>query len=147
MRVLIIEDKPALVEEYLRIFSHLLSDLNITFFQVHSIEDALNPLSAEEWNAILVDFDLGSSATFSLHEPDGMPEQIKVHNGANLVSLRRRLELSKQVHRSPILGIGHSQALNRLHLRSGADRALLKLNITGMASFIRESLTKKEAAL
>ena len=77
MHVLIIEDRQALAEEYLRIFGHLLKG-DYKYTHVSDIEGARLPLAEENWDVILIDNDLGPSSIF----PEGASEEdgVKLSN-------------------------------------------------------------------
>lgn len=136
MKVLIIEDKPALAEEYLRIFGHLLNDLSIEFTHVSTIQEASKSLNEQNWGVILVDSELGAPTSF----PEGAPKEESIHlgSGFDLVRFRRTLEQeAKGITPSYIVGIPANHVAVRFFRDSGVDEAFLKLEIPRMAGIIR----------
>lgn len=142
MRVLIIEDKEALTEEYLRVFGRMLAELPVEFTSVGSIEDALVPLSEEQWDVILVDSDLGPPAMFPKEAEEG--DGLKLTNGYDLVAFRRSIEdAAENISRSVIIGMGPSHVAAQFLKDKGADYSLLKLEIPKMAQYIQKSAPKE----
>lgn len=135
MRILIIEDRQALVEEYLRIFGHLLKG-DYSYTHVPSVEASLQPLSEENWDVILVDNELGQGAVF----PAGATEEdgLKLNTGYDLVKFRRVIEEDPEiVSRSYIVGIAANQVALSMFRHAGVDDAILKLFIPQMAETIQ----------
>lgn len=142
MKVLIVEDRDALAEEYLRIFGRTLSDLEVEYTHVSSIAEALVPLSEEAWDVILLDSDLGPPAVF----PEGATEEdgAKLNNGYDLIRFRRNIEdATEEFSASAILGIAPHHVAATFQKDAGADDALLKLEILKMAHFIRQNGPKE----
>lgn len=143
MRVLIIEDREALIKEYLRIFGRVLGDLPIEFVGVSSIAEALLPLLEENWEAILVDSDLGPALT--LPSEDGGKIKEKLNNGFDLIRLRRCVEKEEsEIKASLIIGIAPSHIALYHQKEAGADTALLKLHIPQIASLIKARLSQEQ---
>lgn len=136
MRVLIIEDRQALAEEYLRIFGHLLEG-EYDYTHVPTIEASLKPLSEENWDVILIDNEMGQGAVF----PEGASEEdgLKLNTGYDLVKFRRSIEEdSEVVSKSYIVGIAANQVALTFFTDMGTDNSILKLHIPAMATAIRE---------
>jgi hypothetical protein len=141
MRVLIIEDRQALAEEYLRIFAHLLEG-EYDYTHVPSIEASLKPLSEENWDVIFVDNELGQGAVF----PEGSDEEdgLKLSSGYDLVKFRRSIEEdSPVIATSHIVGIAANQVALTFFKDIGADDSILKLYIPHMAEAIRNVTAEK----
>ncbi|KKM18288.1 hypothetical protein LCGC14_1667220 [marine sediment metagenome] len=137
MRVLIIEDRQALAEEYLRIFGHLLKG-DYSYTHVPSIEAAIDPLDGENWDVILVDNELGAGGLFP---PKGVDEKnaTRISNGYDLVKFRRDVECDDDdIHKSYIIGIAANQVALAFFKNVGTDDEILKLNIPGMAFRIND---------
>lgn len=140
MRVLIIEDRQDLAEEYLRIFKHMLEG-DYSYTHVPSIEAALEPLAKENWDVIFIDNDLGPGAT--LPPIEGV-EEVKLNNGYNLVSFRREVENEIEgIDRAYIVGIAASQVALTFFDDLNTDDSIMKLFIPSMASTIQTVAEKK----
>ncbi len=136
MRILIIESKKALVGEYLRIFNHMLVG-DYDFTHVPTIEAAIPAIESENWDAILVDSDLGAPCVFPIgaSEEDGL----KISTGYEIVKMRREVEEAMpEVDRSFIMAIATNQVALTLFQGVGADTGFLKLDIPKMARVIEE---------
>ena len=145
MKVLIIEDKEPLTEEYLRIFRRILGEpiignKPVQFTCVHDIESSVVSLTSGDWDIIFVDFELGPPVI--LHAESSEEEDQKISNGCELVSYQRALEKTKE-SRSTIIGISPHHVGNEKLLQAGADKAVLKLEIPKMADFIKKAYIKK----
>ena len=135
MRVLIIEDRQTLVEEYLRIFGHLLEG-DYSYTHVPSIEAALSPLAEENWDVIFIDNELGQGAIY----PPGTDDGVKLSSGYDLVKFRRDMEdAMPPVEKSVIVGIAANQVALTFFKDVGADDSILKLFIPHMAEAIRDA--------
>ncbi len=136
MRVLIIEDRQALVEEYLRIFGHLLKG-DYSYTHVPSIEAAIDPLDGENWDVIFIDNDLGPGGLFPKGTVD--PEEgTQINNGYDLVKFRRAIECDvDDIQKSHIIGIAANQVALTFFKDAGADDSIFKLFIPHMAEAIR----------
>lgn len=133
MRILIIEDRQALADEYLRIFSHILKG-NFSYTHVSTIERALTPLAEENWDVIFIDNELGQGSVYPHNAEDG----IKINNGYDLVKFRRDMEKDEGIERSYIVGIASNQVALGLFQNTRADDWFLKLFIPEMANLIYE---------
>ena len=141
MRVLIIEDRQALVDENLRIFGHMLEG-DYSYTHVPSISAARDPLATENWDAILIDSDLGPGAIF----PEGATEGdgIKLNNGYDLFSFRRNIEDSTEgIRKSYIIGIASNQVALRFFDQLGTNDSILKLFIPFMAEELQRVYERK----
>ena len=135
MRVLIIEDRQALADEYLRIFGHILEG-DLSYTHVTNIEAVISPLQAEQWGVIFVDHDLGTAAL--VPETEISPE-IKLNNGYDLIRYRRQIEAIRPgIDRSLIVGIAANQVALTFFQDAGADTSISKLHIPAMAEAIRQ---------
>lgn len=135
MRVLIIEDRQPLADEYLRIFGHMLKG-DYSYTHVPSIEAAVGPLDGENWDAILIDNELGPGGVF----PKGASEEegTRINNGYDLVSFRRTIEDEVEgIQKSYIIGIAANQVALRFFDQLGVDDSILKLYIPSMASALQ----------
>lgn len=144
MKVLIVEDREALVKEYLRIFAKVIGDAEIDFTSVNSIQDTLPALAEEDWDVILVDHDLGPPGMY----PEGASEEdgVKVPNGAELTRFRRSIEdATDDMSPSFILGIPNSHALGYRLVEAGANASLLKLKIPEIGQLLRNKYKEKQA--
>lgn len=140
MRVLIIEDRQPLAEEYLRIFGHMLEG-DYSYTHIPSIEAALEPLAKENWDVIFIDNDLGPGAALP---PIEGQEEVKLNNGYNLVSFRREVEGTIEgIDKSYIVGIAASQVALTFFDDVGSDDSIMKLFIPSMASAIQVEAEKK----
>jgi len=134
MRVLIIEDRQALAEEYLRIFGHLLKG-NYSYTHVPSVEAALSPLVEENWDVIFIDNELGQGAVY----PPGSEDGEKIISGYDLVKFRRGIEdAAKGIDKSYIIGIAANQVALAFFKNVGTDDEILKLNIPDMAHRVND---------
>jgi hypothetical protein len=134
MRVLIIEDRQALAEEYLRIFNHILKG-DYSYTHVPSVEAALSPLAEENWDVIFIDNELGQGAVY----PPGSEDGIRLNNGYDLVRFRRDIEdTTDGVSKSYIIGIAANRVALTFFGDVGADDGMLKLHIPEMAERIQE---------
>ena len=134
MRVLIIEDRQALAEEYLRIFGHLLKG-DYSYTHVPSVEAALSPLVEENWDVIFIDNELGQGAVY----PPGSEDGEKISNGYDLVKFRREIEnANEKIAQSHIVGIAANQVALTFFKDVGANDSILKLFIPHMAEAIRD---------
>lgn len=142
MRILIIEDRQALAEEYLRIFGHFLKG-DYSYTHIPSIEAALAPLVEENWDVIFIDSELGPGAVY----PPGSEDGEKLNSGYDLVRFRRNIEdAAKNIDRSHIVGIAANHVALTFFLGEvGTDDAILKLFIPHMAEAIRDVEAVKAA--
>jgi hypothetical protein len=138
MRILIIEDRQALAEEYLRIFAHLLEG-DYSYTHVPSIEAACPPLVEENWDVIFIDNELGQGVIY----PPGSEDGEKLSNGYDLVKFRRDVEGANNLTRSHIIGIAANQVALTFFKDVGADDAILKLLIPHMAETIQHIEKRK----
>ena len=139
MRVLIIEDRQALAEEYLRIFGHILKG-DYSYTHVPSVEAALTPLVEENWDVIFIDNELGQGAIY----PPGSEDGEKLSNGYDLVKFRRAIEeIEGAITRSHIIGIAANQVALTFFKDVGADDSILKLFIPHMAETIQHIKERK----
>ena len=134
MRVLIIEDRQALAEEYLRIFGHLLEG-DYSYTHVPSIEAACSPLVEENWDVIFVDNDLGQGTVY----PPGSEDGENLKSGFDLVKFGRDVEGANKLTKSLIVGIAANQVALTFFKDVGADDSILKLFIPHMAEAIRDA--------
>jgi hypothetical protein len=137
MRVLIVEDRQALADEYLRIFGHILEG-DFSYTHVPTIEAAISPLQNEQWGVIFVDNDLGPGVS---HIPtlDAQVEEVKLNNGYDLIRFRRGIEDTVEgIDKSLIVGIAANQVALTFFMDMGADTSILKLHIPAMAEAIRQ---------
>ena len=149
-RVLIVEDKEALFQEYMRFFQKVMGDEveEFEFSHVSNLPEALQHLEYSNWDAILLDYELGSST--SVEVGDG--EQVKVHHGADLARFRRSVEKeSEEMSKAHIVGIASHRVGNDLLRKAGADTTIHKLQIQLMARELlnllqRERAQRKEAS-
>jgi hypothetical protein len=136
MKVLIIEDRKPLADEYIRIFGHLLEG-EYSYTHVPTIEAAIGSLETENWDAILVDSELGAPCMFPIgsEEDDG----IKINNGYDLVKMRRGIEDSTDgIDRSFIMAIAANRVALTFFQDVGTDAGFLKIEMPDMAQAIKE---------
>lgn len=135
MRVLIIEDRQLLADEYIRIFGHILTGEH-SYTHVSSIEAAGPPLAKENWDAILVDSEPGPGSVFPKGEAE--EEGIKLNNGYDLVRFRRNIEDTVEgIQKSYIIGIASNRVALGFFEQVGADDSILKLFIPSMANALQ----------
>jgi hypothetical protein len=140
MRVLIIEDRQGLADEYLRIFNHLLVG-EYSYTHVLSIEAAIPPLAQENWDVILVDQELGAPGVFPMGEEE---DSLKLSNGYDLVTFRRNIEDGvEDIAKSHIIGIASNKVALTFFNDLGANETLLKIFMPEMAESIRFQAEKK----
>lgn len=140
MRVLIIEDRQGLADEYLRIFNHLLEG-EYSYTHVLSIEAAIPPLAQENWDVILVDQELGAPGAFPMGEGE---ENLRLSTGYDLVTFRRNIEAGvPDITKSHILGIASNKVALNFFNDLGADETFLKIFMPEMAESIRFQAGKK----
>ncbi len=146
MRVLIIEDLPELAEEYFRICGHVLKG-DHTLTHVPSIEAALKPMFEENWHVILVDAELGPPGRFQ-GDPSVPEDGLDVHNGYELVSLRRRVEGDPTIPVNPsiIVGMAPNHAILAGFSGTDVDYRVCKLDLEKMAGVLH-SIEKKVTAV
>jgi hypothetical protein len=134
MRVLIIEDRQGLADEYLRIFNHLLVG-DYSYTHVPSIEAAIPPLAQENWDVILIDQELGAPGLFPMGEGE---DGLRLSNGYDLVTFRRNIEDGvPDIAKSHIIGIAANKVALTFFNDVGASETLLKIFMPEMAESIR----------
>jgi DNA-binding NarL/FixJ family response regulator len=136
MKILIVEDRQPLADEYIRIFRHL-NEGDFTYTHVPSISAAVKPLMSENWDVILMDSELGEGHVLEGAGTEG--EDVKLNNGYDLVSFRRDAENNvEKISRSFIIAATPNRVALRLFQDVGTDTGFLKLEIPKMAAVIRE---------
>ena len=156
MSVLVVEDNDGIYQEFLRIFEHF--DLkDIEFTRCPGLAEAFdekNPLIADGWDIILVDFGFTHSYRVSDIEVNAHLSQkgsiipcSHYRNGKDLIRFRRQLEEDTEtIEPSYIVGIASNEDGNRLLKESGANVTVHKSNLVGLAHLlVNKSKGKDEA--
>lgn len=143
IKVLIVEDNQELHKYFMRIFENILDVAQFEFVCASTIQAALEVLP-EQWDVILMDYDMGESAEI---------DQMTFRNGADLTAYRRSLEematqegADQDCPRCQIVGTSSNTVSNMLMERQGADATFLKLNVPLLADFLNTRLKKGQAS-
>lgn len=134
IRVLVVEDKPALYQEYMNIFAHFLPLERMVFEHAATITGALEVIG-EEWDVIVTGYSLGAKAPF---------RKRTIRNGADLVDTRRMVENERQGPKASfIVGFSSSTATNELLERKGSNISLPKTRLIDMVRLIQGNTEAK----
>lgn len=141
LKILVVEDDLSYYEDYLlRLLGNLLPMEKLEFTHTTSIAGALEKMSHELWDVILMDYAMGPAIKVE-------ETKVVIRDGKDLVAFRRSVETApsgtapgEKMPASFIIGTSSNQVGNRLMVEAGANTSSLKNDVQAMAQEISQRL-------
>ncbi len=135
MKILIVEDTDDIYDYYMRFFNGLLPLDGVAIVRVSTLKAASETI-LEEWDVILMDYQMGESYTVTnIGSADITP--VHLQSGAQLIEFHKKYAKGEDAF---IIGTSPSKVLNERLVKAGANTSQLKNHVEAIAEEIKRRM-------